>query len=94
MLGFRHVCNGINRRIELLDAAVDLAFHALRVVVFHDIAALEVQVAVGLQRGVLIIRSVCYRDIGLIVHAGVDDACCDGHGIRAIVAVLERARSS
>ena len=94
LLGFRHVCNGINRRIELLDAAVDLAFHALRAVVFHDIAALEVQVAVGLQRGVLIIRSVCYRDIGLIVHAGVDDACCDGHGIRAIVAVLERARSS
>ena len=93
-LGFRHVLNGSNRRIELLNAAVNLAFHAFRAVVFHDIAALEVQVAVGLQRGVLIIRSVCHRDIGLIVHAGIDDACCDGHGIRAIVAVLERARGS
>ena len=93
-LGFRHVLNGINRRIELLDAAVELALHALRAVVFHGIAALEVQVAVGLQRGVLSSRSVCHRDIGLIVHAGVDDACCDGHGIRAIVAVLERARGS
>ena len=93
-LGFRHVLNGSNRRIELLNAAIDLAFHAFRAVVFHDIAALEVQVAVGLQRGVLIIRSVCHRDIGLIVHAGIDDACCDSHGIRAIVAVLERARGS